>query len=720
MAVSLFLLFIWFLFRGKKKTFHCLLCLFLCLSFFSGLLFCRPYTAAKRISEKEESVSFTAVLTEHISDEQYTATVTAANGEVCRIPVFLILKGEETPKAGDVLQCKGEWTRIYSPGNLWEDGYGLSEGVTGTIRLSDYAVVGHNFSPKALTGALRERLVQRLYALVPGGGSLYASLLLGDKSVLPGSFCLSFERLGLSHMLSISGLHLNTLAFGLMFLQKNGRTGKKVRIFTLAGFSVTYIFLTGLTKSVLRAGFMLIICSVSPVFGGTHVCLSALAFAVCLICLFSPGATLSLGLWLSALATGGIQLAFFGYRSTENPVSRFFRETELTAENLSGKPSLFRVLGKRLLKWAFFSALVTASASLATLPLTALTFGTFSLLSLPANLIFSPIVSLALYTALFVLVFGNIPFIGILAGWEEKAVFALANFLGRTPGCLVSVRHPVCRFIILISCTFLFAYLLLTPKGKLRGKIILAAVAIAVGCTGCVNGISGLSLGKGLSVTYNGQIQDLFVLRDRNGFSAIGSTCVSPSCQSKTLALLHGMDCFEIQEFLLLGYSDSIAEGLSDLMGSVRIGCLYVPAPSPEEQDCYERIASVAAEYGTALRVLAYGKEVSVRGGQFTLQRSYSGQSNRIHGFTLQKSDRTLGYFSGDMMTSPSAYGILETLPGLDFAVFGSDAPVTVRVPLWYPQGKTAFICKDYRFFPFTGPNLSSYTITDSFTFSLP
>ncbi|MBP3333658.1 MAG: ComEC/Rec2 family competence protein [Clostridia bacterium] len=101
-------------------------------------------------------------------------------------------------------------------------------------------------------------------------GGLFCALLLGAKEYLPKGTKLDFSRIGITHILALSGMHLAILAIGLTkLIMFFGVNKKRATVFTVI-FTVLYMILTGLSVSVMRAGIMLIISSLLFLLGRTR------------------------------------------------------------------------------------------------------------------------------------------------------------------------------------------------------------------------------------------------------------------------------------------------------------------------------------------------------------------------------------------------------------------------------------------------------------------
>ena len=151
------------------------------------------------------------------------------------------------------------------------------------------------------------------------GGSLLAALALGDRSGLTPPVREAFARLGLSHLLAVSGLHLVLIAVlsyrVILFLATRGvgrrpyRDRRPWAIGSAIGLALVYALWAGFGVPVQRAWILLL--ALVPMGGlkrrppwGW-----GLVWAALFVLILDPAALFSLGAQLSFLATGGLLLA---------------------------------------------------------------------------------------------------------------------------------------------------------------------------------------------------------------------------------------------------------------------------------------------------------------------------------------------------------------------------------------------------------------------------
>ncbi len=155
---------------------------------------------------------------------------------------------------------------VYHPGGRTNPGgfdfreYLLQHGVQiGIYGAEELAPAEATFSLRGAMAKLRHALSLRVMDVMgPETGGYAAAMLLGTKRYLPTADEDSFRRLGVAHILSISGFHVGLLAGMLRLLMHPLPVGRKGRAMTEAAALLAYCLLTGGNAPVLRASGMLI------------------------------------------------------------------------------------------------------------------------------------------------------------------------------------------------------------------------------------------------------------------------------------------------------------------------------------------------------------------------------------------------------------------------------------------------------------------------------
>ncbi|MHA6483695.1 ComEC/Rec2 family competence protein [Paenibacillus sp. strain BS8-2] len=214
----------------------------------------------------------------------------------------------------------------------------------------------------------RASLGARMDELYPAHQSGYMQgLILGLREGLDPELFNEFAKLGLTHILAISGLHVAIFMLMLGGLLKLLRISRERNQLTLMAAIPLYVLLTGASPSVLRAGIMAILGLIAARLGklkdGKHL----LAAAAVAILAYDPYYLDSVSFQLSFVVTFGL---------------------------ICGVPPMRRLLPKRKgLGWLGDLVAVTLIAQLVSFPLTIYYFNQFHLLSLFANLVLVPFIS---------------------------------------------------------------------------------------------------------------------------------------------------------------------------------------------------------------------------------------------------------------------------------------------------------------------------------------
>ncbi|RCX22720.1 competence protein ComEC [Fontibacillus phaseoli] len=240
-----------------------------------------------------------------------------------------------------------------------------TKGASGVISESP-----NHFSFTAVLGkvdSLRDRLGVTVGKLFPGWQAGYMKgLIIGLADDLEPEKYAQFTNLGLTHILAISGSHV-AINVGLLFgLLRLCRITRETAIWIVLGFVPVYVLLTGFSPSVIRSGIMTMLGLYLLRRGLLKDGLNVLSAAALLMLLWDPYYLLNVSFQLSFVVTAGL-IVFVPL------LSPYFR---WLPERLRG------------------AAAITVAAQLVSFPVTIYYFNQFSLLSLVANMVIVPLVSL--------------------------------------------------------------------------------------------------------------------------------------------------------------------------------------------------------------------------------------------------------------------------------------------------------------------------------------
>ncbi|WP_434777277.1 DNA internalization-related competence protein ComEC/Rec2 [Neisseria sp. Ec49-e6-T10] len=182
-------------------------------------------------------------------------------------------------------------------------------GATGSVKKNRH-FLGYKASFATYLDQFRAFLSKRIHDVgieYPRGASLIAALTIGEQSALTQSDWQAFRQTGITHLVSISGLHVTMVAifaamcahFILSFLQIKRFQPKTIMLWAGVLAALAYALLTGFSVPTQRSVFMLLaaatmICS-NKYFTAWQIWWTALT----LVLLLDPLYALTIGFWLS-------------------------------------------------------------------------------------------------------------------------------------------------------------------------------------------------------------------------------------------------------------------------------------------------------------------------------------------------------------------------------------------------------------------------------------
>lgn len=302
---------------------------------------------------------------------------------------------------------------------------------------------------------MRQKLLDSLdEVLPPEEASLVKGILLGDTGGLSDSLTDDFRTDGVSHILSVSGLHMSTIAELLIFLLLFCRVPKRASSVAAACGVFGFMAVTCFVPSVTRSGVMCLLFLAGPLFSRRADPLNSLCTAALLICIPNPYSAADVGFLLSFFATLGLIVC-------TGPVTAF----------LNGKFDRVRALSP-LVKGVNGVLATSAGATLFTLPIIILGFGTMSFVSplanilelVPSSLLMCFGAAAAVLQLFLPQTFLAMPF-ALASGLLAKYMSTSSAFLARLPFASVSASQGFVT-VWLAGTLLLFAAALFLAKGR--------------------------------------------------------------------------------------------------------------------------------------------------------------------------------------------------------------------------------------------------------------
>lgn len=285
-------------------------------------------------------------------------------------------------------------------------------------------------------------------------GSIAFSMLTGDKYGLDDEVSDYFTAAGLGHIMAVSGLHIGFLALVLNFLLC--KLGRKVRYPIVMSVLIGYAVLANFSPSVVRAVIMAAISGFAVFVGGRRDLLSSLLCAFSFILAFKPLYLFDAGFLLSFCAIFGIALF-------SNSIKLFL--TKRGAHN-----KIANGIG------------ASVAVSLGITPVQTYFFGRIHLLSVVANVLLLPFVSVIFIVILATLPIAAIPHCGVVL-YAGKYMLAAMDYAVQGIAAVPYVTFAIRTSAVVFACypvMFCASGYFIMDKGKTVAVVYSAAVCISI------------------------------------------------------------------------------------------------------------------------------------------------------------------------------------------------------------------------------------------------
>jgi competence protein ComEC len=228
----------------------------------------------------------------------------------------------------DWLVIKGNLVLPSVPSNPFQKDYRMflkKQNVAAVIYLKEVLQIKRpSFSLRRNIYSLRTSLRKIFYRYLPQRcAGFYSAILLGFKEDLEEEFYLSLKRVGVAHIVVISGFHFFIFYFLISTLLCAIKIRGTRQLIIIIVILSLYVVLSGMQPPVVRAYIITILLLLAPILWRKPDFLCSISFAAFLITLFNPYSVFNTGFQLTFCAVLGIKyispifLRFFGINKQE-------------------------------------------------------------------------------------------------------------------------------------------------------------------------------------------------------------------------------------------------------------------------------------------------------------------------------------------------------------------------------------------------------------------
>lgn len=369
------------------------------------------------------------------------------------IPIHLRY-GDEITLRGELRQPAG----LRNPGGFDYRAYLTRKDIYAIIRIKDHTSI--RLSGESKGNVLFRRIVYpaRRYALrvidrttTGQSRSILKTLLVGERGAIDPELRDEFAKAGIIHVLAVSGLHVGFVLLILATLLGLLRIPYTGRVYLILLGLLFYALLTEAKAPVVRASIMAAVYLVGTLIERRTNPFNVVGVSALIILLIKPQDFFDVGFQLSFTAV--LSIIYFYRKLNSLP---FIMKLQQSTDHHSAAKYLLAIL------------LVSLSAQLGTLPLTAVYFNRIPLLALFVNVAAIPLVGIIVALGFTSIILGIIhPWIASVYGALNQELLSIlikiVSWIGNLPFSHVSVPSPN---IFTILGYFLFVFFLLNLQHR--------------------------------------------------------------------------------------------------------------------------------------------------------------------------------------------------------------------------------------------------------------
>ena len=362
--------------------------------------------------------------------------------------MICITDSGQRPPIGSRIQVTGQFepfSNATNPGQFDLAQYYETLGIGGRLKKAEVVDISKEYSViKEKLFRLREYWREKLFQAFPEKeASILCAMLLGDKSGVDSEIKELYQKNGIVHILSISGLHITLIGMSLYRLLR--RTGCPVIIAAILG-GVTlglYGAMTGMGVSSIRAIGMYLIRMIGEILGRTYDMLTSLGIMALIMLAVRP----------EYLNNGGFLLSFGSICGIGLVLPRLEGESERNPVKKVILPGL--------------------SITLFTLPIQLNLFYEIPVYSIFLNLLVLPFMGTVMAVGMAVMVIPGIQWVGLLNVLILRGYEWLCTFFGSLPGHTWNPGAPEIWQIVLYYSLLLLALQVkkMSEQGENSGRL---------------------------------------------------------------------------------------------------------------------------------------------------------------------------------------------------------------------------------------------------------
>ncbi len=561
--------------------------------------------------------------------------------------------------------------------------YLLSHNIYTTSKIRDYSIMKIEKQTLPWYDRAKFKFIDRVETifdiyLSKTNSLLMKSIVLGNYSYLNENVFEKYGNLGLSHLMAISGLHIGIISVFLIQIMAYIGFDRKLNYIITISIIWFYGYCVNYPSSVIRSNIILTVYFCSQLLAERYDILNTLLFAMFIILVWNPFWLFNVGFQLSFIVT------FFIILLTPIIKDKFYPYKNDILSSFCG----------------------ILAAQIGSIPIVAYYFNILSLISIFANLIIVPLLSLCLVMGFILILISSISgtianTIGLILNFLLYLQDIFTKWLYNLP--LVSIRLPspsitnIILYYFMVLCIFKIIKMDIFNK-EVEKTIFLYLVVFIVG-TSCFNILDNtliinfVDVGQGDCMVIEKNNKVFLIDTGGSFFKNVGEDIVLPYLIKKGI--------FTVDGVFISHFDLDHCQGLTYLMDNIKIKRVYIGYEN-EENFLFSNIVMKCKEKNTPIVKLTVGDKYILDENTYfetispdnnIIEREIDSENNKSLVLVLNNYNRKI-LFTGDIEEDVERYISNNIDYTIDFLKVPHHGSATSSTPIFIDtiKPKYAFI----------------------------
>jgi competence protein ComEC len=504
--------------------------------------------------------------------------------------------------------------------------------------------------------------------------SLMSAMFLGNRKSLRHDINRDFTRIGIVHILSLSGMHISIVIAIIGFFVSRLGIRKIFKLLSMSLIILLFVAITGFNETTLRAFFMQFIFFSVYISGEQCDPINTLLASVLIICLINPFAVFSTSLLLSFLAMLGCICAWAYLKKRRRRLKKERGKIYIRKSKI--RRAFKRILRTRVVRFCFLTLFTTMFVSIVSFPVVAIKFRQFSLFSFASNIIITPLLNLLIYLAPLMLLVAKIPFLSDAIAFICEGITGISLKISSVASSarfsVIPIKTTWQAIGVMVMFLALFIFVCFSKK---RTRI--AVISLICGILIFASGSIALSITRNKNdyVFVGSYSHSDIALFESEGRLTVFEACNNSISTMPIGALLFEHGYTEIESYIACDYNYKSFDYLDRLTSEFLVRDVYLQAPANEdEQKWHDLIVPMLEGKGVSVKYIEKSLEINGVKFDFCTSTYLPRSTKRSFAFSALVNGVRFTYLGA------SSFELVDYFPSdyasvSDYVIFGSYGP---------------------------------------------